>query len=195
MGDWNDISFSKLSNTERDDLISICSFQDKWEELLKHLWKITTSHKTNLPYCFDTLKDHIISNSVFLLHKLLTVKSSFQNGVWEFPKGRRENNETSLQCALRETEEEINITRDSVHITNHQLMYKNYQQWKYAYYVGNVSAFDAVNKHYDIGEISEIRWCSFHDALKLISSDMTERKNILRDVDINLRSKMKKTKN
>lgn len=192
MGDWNDVSFSKLSHTEQQDLIHICSFQDNWDEILEYYWKITTSHKRYLPFSLETLKSHIISNAEFLLDKLRTTTLKFPNGVWEFPKGRREKNENPLQCALRETKEEIGLSQGSIHITSKQLLHEQYQHWRYAYFVANISAFDAENKHFDVGEISEIKWCGINEALNLISADMTDRKTILRNVDFSLCSQRRR---
>lgn len=97
-------------------------------------------------------------NDAYLLVK------SMKNKKWSFPKGRIESNETQLECALRELEEETGIkinTEKEVYITSR--IYGNT-----IYFLYN-SVRDIFDKKfiYDKREISDVDWFTSNDLKKL----------------------------
>lgn len=66
---------------------------------------------------FVILKQHI-TDFVHDNTDALNKRSLCDTALWEFPKGRRHNNESAVQCACREFVEETGITNFNVVISN-----------------------------------------------------------------------------
>lgn len=53
-------------------------------------------------------------------------------GYWNFPKGRIENEERSLQAAFREVEEETGILKNDIKLIQHFKTYEKFTFWRSA---------------------------------------------------------------
>ena len=101
--------------------------------------------------------------------KDLIYKSSSIELLWEIPKGRMDKGETDLISAIREFEEETNITKDKYRIlfnegTISYTFSDNGVRYKYIYYLAVTNnkldpQYDYNNNHM-ISEISNIRFLS-----------------------------------
>lgn len=96
---------------------------------------------------------------------------------YDFCKGHIEDNETEIQCALREVKEETGLDvfiRPGFKVYTHYVI--NYQSYKtVCWFTGE--------KHNDlsiqISEISEYRWLNYEQALNTITYETS--KNVLRE--------------
>ena len=72
---------------------------------------------------------------------LLRNQTDWKETEWEFPKGRRNSNETELECGLREFEEETGIPKRHVRIMENILPFEetfigtNYKSYKHKYFL------------------------------------------------------------
>lgn len=132
--------------------------------------------------------DGIITN----LDKIIQQsKSVWTEPEWGFPKGRRNLRERDLACAIREFEEETNISRDKIEINRsipplvEEFVGSNNKRYRHIYYlarlVDDVTLEINQDKKSQMIEIGDIRWFSLSDALKNIRSYNTEKKNTLRE--------------
>jgi 8-oxo-dGTP pyrophosphatase MutT (NUDIX family) len=132
--------------------------------------------------------DGIITN----LDKIIQQsKSVWSEPEWGFPKGRRNLRERDLACAIREFEEETNISRDKIEINRsipplvEEFVGSNNKRYRHIYYlarlVDDVTLEINQDKKSQMIEIGDIRWFSLSDALKNIRSYNTEKKNTLRE--------------
>lgn len=121
-------------------------------------------------------------------------KTHWEEPEWGFPKGRRDNNESDLECALREFCEETGYkdageNKNTGKIIENVLPFEetfigsNYKSYKHKYYLmkmdyaysKNVSVENIENNC----EISAIRWMSFLECVNAIRAYNLEKRKII----------------
>ena len=135
---------------------------------------------------FMTLKQGLMLNSEFVDLNNIVARSTTAWDVpeWGFPKGRRNTNESDINCALREYEEETGFLRKDVRIIQNLMPYEeifigsNYKAYKHKYYVGFNPTTVASNPM-QYNEVSDMRFFTLEEALAAIRPYNVERKHIL----------------
>ena len=108
---------------------------------------------------------------------------------WGFPKGRHNNQEKDLLCALREFEEETGYSRLSVTIIHNLMPFEeiftgsNYKSYKHKYYVAFMEDCNNKSASYQDTEVSKIEWKTYKDTMDLIRPYNLEKKEVLTRVD------------
>ena len=97
----------------------------------------------------------------FLIIKML-------NGNWGFPKGHTENQETDIQTAIREVTEETGIKIEILDGFKKSIKYIPFPEVlkKVIFFIGITKEEKVV---IDKGEIEDYMWCSYEEALKMIT--------------------------
>lgn len=117
---------------------------------------------------------------------------------WGFPKGRRDGNESDLDCALREMREETGLAESDICMIqnleplNETFFGSNHVHYCHKYFLlyvpdGNQVKYDTQNPHMR-REIGGIGWFTLNDALQKIRSDNVEKREILLRVGTLLRN-------
>jgi 8-oxo-dGTP pyrophosphatase MutT (NUDIX family) len=117
---------------------------------------------------------------------------------WGFPKGRRDGNESDLDCALREMREETGLTQESISLIhnleplNETFFGSNHVHYCHKYFLiyvpdGSQVKYDSQNPHMR-REIGNIGWFTLNEALQKIRSDNVEKREILLRVGTLLRN-------
>ena len=130
------------------------------------------------------------------IHLVDLVKNSetrWTEPEWEFPKGRKNNKEKELDCALREFEEETGISRHSIHIVENVAPFEeifigtNYKSYKHKYYLAKIDdSYTTTTSSlltFQKTEVSEMRWKTLEECLASIRPYHVEKKKIIQDVD------------
>lgn len=116
--------------------------------------------------------------------------TSFTEPSWEFPKGRRFVNESDMDCALREFEEETNIPIADVVTYNpeswcvEEFCGTNQKTYRNKYYIGLVHPFtsgpfvDDTNPS-QTSEVKNVAWYSLQSAMNVLHSYCVEKKEAL----------------
>lgn len=116
--------------------------------------------------------------------------TNYQETEWGLPKGRKNNKETDLQCAVREFLEETNIIKKNINVLiNMQPFIEKYTgingiTYKHVYYFAeynneqNDLLMNPYNKN-QINEISDLKWFSRKECSDIIREYYTEKKNVL----------------
>ena len=125
----------------------------------------------------------------------------FQEPEWGFPKGKKNKNESPIDCAKRELLEETNITiLDKDLSINPQYEEKfiadNSLEYLHIYYTYECSPdtkleYDNTNIH-QLSEISKIEWLTYEDALNKIRKYNTEKKEVLTQIHKSIIDKINK---
>lgn len=103
---------------------------------------------------------------------------------WGFPKGRRNNYESDIMCALREYEEETGYDRKDLCLIKNIMPYEeiftgsNYKSYKHKYFIAKSTGSTAKQKFQE-SEVSDIQWFSYEEAMKKIRTYNVERKQVL----------------
>jgi ADP-ribose pyrophosphatase YjhB (NUDIX family) len=119
---------------------------------------------------------------------------SWDEPEWGFPKGRRNYNESDIDCALREFYEETGLKNKNISFIVSNLapfeeifMGSNYKSYKHRYFLMYVDYNMSNNSdlfNIDKTEISKIEWKTFNDSISAIRPYNLEKKRILSNINI-----------
>ena len=140
----------------------------------------------------------VSGNSASLQDFVNQCETHWETPEWGFPKGRRDGNETDLECALREMREETGLTEDQVELVhnleplNETFFGSNHVHYCHKYFLlyvpdGSQVKYSKENPHMR-REIGNIGWFSLNDALQKIRADNMEKREILLRVGTLLRN-------
>ena len=128
------------------------------------------------------------------LHDLIKKSTTiWEEPEWGFPKGRRNNLEKDLDCAIREFEEETGYKRGSIKLIENIIPYEeifvgsNYKNYKHKYYIAYMNDIVDTTK-YQRSEISDMKWKTHDECAKLIRFYNLEKLNILNNINTVLNS-------
>ena len=192
--------FSNMTQTERLKIIN-CEFHDLWKEM----WRKDDNDKNknfnkefNDSYCkFNFLKiGYFISNDKnkiffdfnYILNNTLPI---WEETEWGFPKGRRNINESNINCAIREFTEETGIHNKLITMNNIKpfdeiFTGSNKIRYKHIYFIAelncdysNKDLFDPNNK-LQCREIRDVKFFSYQDVLDKIRNTNVERRELFK---------------
>ena len=181
--------FTKCSLSEKESLRS-----KEFEELWEDLWKLSESSGKdylkrdyeNGKHRFNILKEN--------LGDLLDISEDLYDcSEWEFPKGRRNKNESNFQTAIREFTEETGYQEDDYKI------FKNLQTIKEEYtsvnnvnyrHIYNIGYLCNLNKEIKVdenntlqtSEIKDVKWLTKSEALDIIRDYHNYRRKLICDI-------------
>jgi 8-oxo-dGTP pyrophosphatase MutT (NUDIX family) len=203
----------KYSPYNLNQLISIIdemSVQEKqqiltlpFDTLLSEMWGENSSNNNQYRIeesmsrkKFELLKEGItIDNCFYTLTDIINLsKTSWSETEWEFPKGRRNQKEKDLDCALREFEEETGIDKNKITIIENLLPFEeifigsNHKAYKHKYFLGalnNFNDFDIVDdlSNFQRSEVSKLEWKTFDKCLESIRPYNLEKKEIIKNIN------------
>ena len=119
---------------------------------------------------------------------------SWEEPEWGFPKGRRNNQESDYECAIREFKEETGYNHHSLTYIQNVLpleeifMGSNYKAYKHKYFL----MYMDYNESFDIGnfqtsEVSKVEWKSFDECISCFRPYNLEKKRIIMGIDEGLK--------
>jgi 8-oxo-dGTP pyrophosphatase MutT (NUDIX family) len=176
-----------------------------FEELWNSMWGLDHSHLYKNEYETAKAKWEQIHRGYDVAGKTWSAKiiadscePAFDTPEWGFPKGRRDGNETDLECALREMREETGLSETDVEIVhnlealNETFFGSNQVHYCHKYYLAVCDTrFDVsmnyANPHMN-REIGNIQWLPLDAALSKIRPDSVEKREILLKVGRILRN-------
>lgn len=130
------------------------------------------------------LMNGVVSNSErYDLVSLLDESDQYETWTepeWGFPKGRRNNYETDIMCALREYEEETGYDRSDLNLIRNIMPYEeifigsNYKSYKHKYFIAR-SKGSRPRKKFQASEVSNLQWFTFEEVLEKIRPYNVER--------------------
>jgi len=167
-----------------------------FDTLWKNLWgnDINTQYRgeeKNSRDKFETLKYGVTTNDTSYSLESLIMESTSQwsETEWGFPKGRHNNQEKDLLCALREFEEETGYSRLAVNIIQNLVPFEeiftgsNYKSYKHKYYVAYMDNLKENKMSYQDTEVSKMEWKPYAEALQSIRAYNLEKKEVLTRVE------------
>lgn len=170
----------EMTEEERFRLRSI-SFDKLWDDLwVNHNSRAYNNEKKAAKIKFENLD--------------ITAMAINTVGKWEtqeycIPKGRRNSGEDYLACAIREFREETGVTRDKINILEgnfglSETFYgSNGIMYQHEYLLAEVASDLEVKIDPEnilmIGEVKDIRWFNFKDAINVFRDYDTTKRNVI----------------
>jgi 8-oxo-dGTP pyrophosphatase MutT (NUDIX family) len=115
--------------------------------------------------------------------------TSWGEPEWEFPKGRRNYQESDLDCALREFEEETGYTSSCVNIIENMLPFEevfigsNHKSYKYKYYLAYMNENKVPVQNFQSSEVSKMEWKVLDECLNSIRPYNLEKKHVIQNIN------------
>lgn len=165
---------SHITLSERNRILNY-----PFDMLWKDLWVSTKRRLYRIEYKKASEKFMEKYNEII---RLVTNLTTFDTELWEFPKGKMFSEENSIQCALREFEEETNIKKSNVILVKKAGTYddsfigNDSRTYQSVYYLGLIhKGMDikftyqpcphGIRDDYVSDEVMSIEWCSYEDTL------------------------------
>lgn len=164
------IKMLSLMSKHELNLIKSLDFKTLWN----NLWLKTSKNKIYEKEFIQSQKlfYSIRKNNIF--KKIMSLQSIYNTPEWEFPKGRRNNFEKNIDCAIREFYEETGISKENIILINYsQCLIKefigtNNKNYKHIYYLSLCNNNNNIEQNIiSKNEIGNIKWCNFDEALSL----------------------------
>lgn len=124
---------------------------------------------------------------------VLQCPSSYTEPEWGFPKGRRSKGESDVQCAVREFEEETNISKDCYKIYDDIVFTEvftgtNDVKYKHIYFVATLVSSKNIKPNQKLTqtqrrEVSAVGWKTIKQCKDITRPHYAERKAILTDLE------------
>ena len=164
-----------------------------FEELWNIIWNNDSQRINNLKKeftiaeeKFNMLKNGVIGTDIELnLNFFITnIKPLYKFLEWGFPKGRKDKNESPLECALREFSEETNIILENINVIDElepieeNLIGTNGVQYRHIYYIAEIKKDTRLTLNNN-NEIGNIGFFQYNTAQNLLRDYHIEKKNIL----------------
>ena len=115
--------------------------------------------------------------------------TNWETPEWGFPKGRRNQNENDLNAAKREFQEETGISLNNISLVDNLLSFEeifmgsNLKSYTHKYYLANINDNDIPIDNFQVSEVSNTKWCSFDETLKLIRNYNYEKINLIKSIN------------
>jgi 8-oxo-dGTP pyrophosphatase MutT (NUDIX family) len=178
-------SLFQYMNPDEIKSIDTKDFDDLWNEMWNNdTTRINNTREYNIAKNkFNQLKsdNNLELNLNFFINNVISL---YKTNEWGFPKGRKNHNETPLECALREFSEETNIKLSDIKLVSNinpieeNLLGTNGIPYRHIYYIAETSMEN--NLHIENNnEIGNLGFFNYNDAKNLIREYHTEKKNIL----------------
>ena len=172
---------------------------DPFDQLWIQMWGETTNVQYKNEELSSSKKMDLIRNGIIINDENVTLKSIVENSKtewneteWEFPKGRRNNKEKDLECALREFEEETGISKNKINVVENILPFEeifigtNHKSYKHKYFLAYMEEENeemADLEHYQVTEVSKIEWKTIDKCLESIRPYNLEKKKLITNIN------------
>ena len=176
-------------NMKEKQLIIDNNFDTLWRNLWVDLDNINNRIKREYEKSkinFNTLKKREKLNLQNFVNKSTT---HYEENEWEIPKGRRNNREKNRSCAIREFEEETNISENKYKIFNNVVPlieeYKgiNNVNYKHVYYIARINKYEELNINpQNINqslEVNSIQWLTKEECFQKLRKYSKEKIDVV----------------
>jgi 8-oxo-dGTP pyrophosphatase MutT (NUDIX family) len=178
--------FSLMSNDEIKK-INTCNFDYLW----KNVWNKTANKKIyQKEYTLSKNKFNILKENG-TIDDLCSIGSEYDSPEWEIPKGRKNNNETNIDCGIREFYEETGVDSESYDILYNlysiqdDFIGTNGVKYKHVFYIGiNKESDNKINLDNikSKNEVSKLKWCKWEECIQLLRPYHQNKLNIINEL-------------
>ena len=189
------IIIDEMSLDEKKRILTL-PFEKLWSEMwgdsnIQYKGEEISSKKK-----FESLKEGIVINDKLITLKDIVEmsKTEWKETEWEFPKGRRNQKEKDLECALREFEEETGISKTDIIIIENVLPFEemfigsNHRSYKHKYFLALMEKMNDTNdqnylNNFQKTEVSKLEWKTIDNCLESIRPYNLEKKELIENIN------------
>lgn len=181
----------EMSLSEKERILT-----EPFEKLWIEMWGETSNIQYKNEESLSSKKMDIIRNGVIMDEKTTTLENIVEQSTtqwsepeWEFPKGRRNNKEKDLDCALREFEEETGISRNKISVVENILPFEeifigtNHKSYKHKYFLAYMNDLNENLDNFQVTEVSKIEWKTYSKCLESIRPYNLEKKKLITNIN------------
>lgn len=189
----------QMTNEEKQQLKS-----KNFDELWKNIWgggNYNNQYKleeNSSREKFNSLIEGVqLHNDFYTLNDLIEDSNNYtlwEEPEWGFPKGRRNNAETDLNCALREFSEETGYFNEKLVYLQNVIPFEeiftgsNYKSYKHKYFLMYMNYKDTLERgDFQTSEVSKVEWKTFDECIKCFRPYNLEKIRILKKAEEGLR--------
>jgi 8-oxo-dGTP pyrophosphatase MutT (NUDIX family) len=181
----------EMSLSEKERILT-----EPFDKLWIEMWGETSNIQYKNEESVSSKKMDIIRNGVIIDDTTTTLKNIVEESTthwsepeWEFPKGRRNNKEKDLDCALREFEEETGISRNKISVVENILPFEeifigtNHKSYKHKYFLAYMNDLNEDLDNFQVTEVSKIEWKTYNICLESIRPYNLEKKKLITNIN------------
>jgi 8-oxo-dGTP pyrophosphatase MutT (NUDIX family) len=182
---------NEMSNSEKERIVN-----KNFEQLWREMWGNFPSnyYKNEENSCFkkfEYLKNGVqINNEVVKLFDIIKESNTnWEETEWEFPKGRKNNKEKDLECAIREFEEETGISRNYITIVENIIPFEetfigtNHKAYKHKYFLAFTKDEFIDLNNFQKTEVSKLEWKNYNECINSIRPYNLEKKKLITNIN------------
>jgi 8-oxo-dGTP pyrophosphatase MutT (NUDIX family) len=173
-----------------------------FDELWKGLWNNTHDARFKSEYTKSYEKFNLITSGIkcddgridTLSSILSNIRSRWVEEEWGFPKGRRNSQESSINCAIREFSEETGYDKNYIDLLTNVVPFDEIftgtdgKIYKNIYYVGTYNGKDISNiDRFQRSEISDMRWINERDICDILRPYDNKKNDIIKKISTMLK--------
>jgi len=129
------------------------------------------------------------TNRETIIELIQNSKTNWECAEWEFPKGRMQQNETEIECALREFEEETHISKNNINLIYNLCPLEEFytstndKMYKITYFLSQLKNEEPNLLSFQEEEVSKMEWKDLDECLESIRPCNKEKKNLIRSLE------------
>jgi 8-oxo-dGTP pyrophosphatase MutT (NUDIX family) len=181
----------QMSISEKKKLL-----EETYEFLWQEMWCNTLNYQYKNEEQISYKKFELIKTGIEINSKKINLEDIIKNSntqwletEWEFPKGRRNNKEKDLECALREFEEETGISQNYISVIENVFPFEeifigsNHKAYKHKYFIAYMNDIDINLHNFQTSEVSKLEWKNIDQCLESIRPYNLEKKNLILNIN------------
>lgn len=183
----------EMSLDEKERILNL-QFDRLWNEMWGNTNNLNNQFKSeelSSKKKFDLLKEGVlIDDKNYTLKDIVALsQTKWKETEWEFPKGRRNQKEKDLECALREFEEETGISKDKITIIENVIPFEeifigsNHKSYKHKYFLAYMNNINDDLNNYQVTEVSKLEWKTIDNCLESIRPYNLEKKELITNIN------------
>lgn len=132
---------------------------------------------------------NINGKTITLKYLIDNSSTTWKEQEWEFPKGRRDINESDLSCALREFSEETGIVKSKLQVINNILPFIEHvmgtdnKMYKFKYFLANINETEILLDKFQTSEISDLQWKTYEECIECIRPYNIEKQKLIYNIN------------